>query len=128
MINTQKQIEYWKNGAESDLETAEILITENKYIEGLFFCHLSIEKILKAAIVRLSGQIPPRSHDLFYLSSLALIEFGQEDQKYLQILMKYQLEGRYPEYNPIKPSKKNVFSYFDKTKILLGWIKSKLSN
>lgn len=126
MINIQKQIDYWRNSAESDLETAEILISNKKHLQGLFFCHLCIEKIFKAAIVRESGQMPPRSHDLFYLASQALIKFEQKDQEQLQILMKYQLEGRYPEYNPVTPSREKVISYFDKTKVLMEWVKEML--
>ncbi len=126
MINIQKQIEYWKNGAESDLETAEILINENKYIQGLFFCHLSIEKILKAGIVKESRQLPPRSHDLFYLASRALMKFNPQDQELFQVLMRYQLEGRYPEYNPVIPPKEYLIDYFEKTKTLMGWVKAKL--
>ena len=126
MINIKKQIDYWKNSAESDLETAEILISNKKYIQGLFFCHLCIEKILKASIVKESGQIPPRSHDLFFLSSQALIKFEQNDQEHFQILMKYQLEGRYPEYNPVTPSRENVISYLNKTKLLMEWVKEML--
>jgi len=65
MLDINKQIDYWSNGACSDIETAEILITADKYIEGLFFCHLSIEKILKALLVKNTKQLAPKSHNLF---------------------------------------------------------------
>ncbi len=52
MFDLEKQIEYWKRGADSDIETAEFLISGRKYLEGLFFCHLTIEKILKALVVK----------------------------------------------------------------------------
>ncbi len=42
MIEVEKQIEYWHSGALGDIETAEILISNKKFIHGLFFCHLSI--------------------------------------------------------------------------------------
>ena len=47
MIDFEKQIEYWKNGAIDDLESAKILIERNRLLHGLFFCHLVIEKIMK---------------------------------------------------------------------------------
>jgi len=56
MFDLEKQIEYWKRGADSDIETAEFLISGRKYLEGLFFCHLTIEKILKALVVKSTGQ------------------------------------------------------------------------
>lgn len=40
--------------------------------------------------------------------------------------MKYQLEGRYPDYNPKIPSKENVLQYFEKTKEIFIWLKNKL--
>lgn len=51
-FNIEKQIDYWKSGADNDLETAEILIQNKKFVQGLFFCHLCIEKITKALVVK----------------------------------------------------------------------------
>ena len=53
MININKQIEYWTKGADDDLLTAEILIREKRILHGLFFCHLVIEKAIKAMLLRL---------------------------------------------------------------------------
>jgi HEPN domain-containing protein len=126
MINIEKQIEYWKHSALTDLETAEILINNSKTLQGLFFCHLSVEKILKAHIVKVTSLVPPRSHDLFYLVSTAGIEISEDQMRFMQILMKYQLEGRYPEYAPALPSTQNILLYFNKTKELYEWFKDKL--
>lgn len=52
MIEIQKQIKYWINGAEDDLLTAELLIQEWRILHGLFFCHLVIEKGIKAHVVK----------------------------------------------------------------------------
>ena len=40
--------------------------------------------------------------------------------------MKYQLQGRYPDYNPIIPSIFKVIEYLDKTEKLLIWLQKKL--
>ena len=40
--------------------------------------------------------------------------------------MKYQLQGRYPDYSPVIPDQKRVNEYFNKTKDLLQWLKLKL--
>jgi len=42
MINIQKQVAYWQNGALDDLESAKILISNNRLLHGLFLCHLVI--------------------------------------------------------------------------------------
>lgn len=119
MLNVHKQIEYGQNGSLDDFETARILIDNKRFIHGLFFCHLSIEKIIKALVVKLTMEIPPKSHDLFYLSKLAHIELPEDKQLIIQILMKYQLEGRYPEYLPEMPVQKIVAEYFNQTNNLL---------
>jgi len=126
MINIQKQIDYWINGAEDDILTAEILISRNRLLHGLFFCHLVIEKAIKAHIVKSTKEIAPRSHNLILLSEKAKIEFENDNDIFLGVLMKYQLQGRYPDYNPVKPNNKNVQDYFNKTKELLQWLKEKL--
>ena len=119
MLNIPKQIEYWRTTADNDIETAAILINSGKYIEGMFFCHLSIEKIIKALVVKQIENIPFRSHDLFYLADEAKIEFTEVQSDFMQILMKYQLEGRYPEYYPKAPSSEKINDYLCQTKELL---------
>jgi len=93
VLNIGKQIEYWINSAKSDLDTAELLIRESRCIHGLFFCHLAIEKALKAHVVKISGQIPPKTHNLVYLLDLTHLEIGRNYEDFQGILMKYQLEG-----------------------------------
>jgi HEPN domain-containing protein len=119
MLNTAKQIKYWCTMAENDIETASILVTSGKFIEGIFFCHLSIEKIIKALVVKQTDNIPPKSHDLFYLTNIAKIEITEEQSEFMQILMKYHLEGRYPEYYPKPPSADKTKDYLHQTNSLL---------
>jgi len=126
MIDIKKQIEYWSNGAEDDLSTAELLIREKRILHGLFFCHLVIEKAIKAHVVKFTGEVAPRSHNLIYLSEKADLVFENETEIFIGILMKYQLQGRYPDYNPVLPDIFIVNEYFEKTKTLLQWLKERL--
>lgn len=126
MIDLKKQIEYWTKSAEDDLLTADLLIREKRILHGLFFCHLVIEKAVKAHVVKTSREVAPRSHNLIYLSEKTGLEFDDETQIFLGILMKYQLQGRYPDYNPVLPDIARVNEYFDKTKYLLKWLKERL--
>ncbi|MCF8373826.1 MAG: HEPN domain-containing protein [Bacteroidales bacterium] len=71
MINIEGQIEYWISGAEDDLLSARVLVEKNRFLHGLFFCHLVIEKAIKAHVVRRSREVAPRSHNLIYLSEKA---------------------------------------------------------
>ncbi len=85
-----------------------------------------IEKAIKAHVVKALGEMAPRSHNLIYLSERADLQFDEETQIFLGILMKYQLQGRYPDYNPILPDIVKVNEYFEKTKTLVIWLKERL--
>ena len=126
MINTDKQIEYWIEGAKNDLDAAELLIKNEKYLHGLFFCHLAIEKATKAFVVKETNEVPPRSHNLIYLSEKANLFLGEEFTMFIGVLMKYQLEGRYPDYQPELPTSEMTNDYFLKTKKLLLWLENQL--
>jgi len=126
MINIEKQIEYWTNGAKDDLDSAKILIERKRLLHGLFFCHLVIEKVIKAHIVKQTREVAPRSHNLIFLSEKANLELNEDDELFLGILMKYQLQGRYPDYNLIIPDKYRVNDYLRRTKELLKWLKKRL--
>ncbi len=106
--------------------TAELLIRESRILHGLFFCHLVIEKAIKAHIVKTSKEIAPKSHNLIYLSEKANLTFDNDTEIFLGILMRYQLLGRYPDYNPVIPDIIKVNGYFEKTKTLLQWLIEKL--
>jgi HEPN domain-containing protein len=126
MINVQKQIDYWISGAEDDLVTADLLICGNRVLHGLFFCHLVIEKGLKAHYVKNALEVAPRTHNLIILSEQSGLTLEGDTPIFLGILMKYQLQGRYPDYSPALPDQVRVMEYFNKTKALLIWLKMRL--
>lgn len=92
----------------------------------MFFCHLVIEKALKAHVVKQTQELAPRTHNLIYLSEKANLIFDEGDEFLLGILMKYQLQGRYPGYNPVLPDKIRTKDYLFKTENLLKWLEAKL--
>lgn len=126
-INLEKQVEYWLNGAKEDLDVAEILIEKRRFLHGLFFCHLVLEKALKAHVVKVTGGIAPKTHNLIYLSEKSNLAFSDDVLEFFGVLMKYQLEGRYPGYQPFIPELRVVQDYFIETKKQLSWLKEKLS-
>lgn len=127
-MDIEKQVTYWINGAEDDFEVAQILIEKRRYLHGLFFCHLVIEKALKAHVVKVTGQLAPKSHNLIYLSEKSNLTLDDTMLEFFGILMKYQLEGRYPGYQPYVPESRIIQGYLKETKNQLSWLKEKLSN
>ena len=89
MINKQKQIEYWRSSAEDNLETAVLLIESGKTVEGLFFSHLTIEKLLKALFVKKTGELAPKSHKLHFLAEKCSIELSEKQKDFFGVLMQY---------------------------------------
>ena len=125
-MNIEKQIEYWVNTAHNDLETAELLIKNKRILHGLFFCHLTLEKLLKAHVIKQSKNEPPRIHDLLILLNRTTLKLNIDDQEFLGLMMKYLLEGRYPEYYPALPGMVKANEYLNRTKELFECLKKKL--
>ncbi len=98
MTNKEKHIEYWNRSAMDDWEAIEFLMMVKKYLQPLFFTHLSIEKLLKALWVKNNLEnVPPKTHNLTYLYEASSVNLN-EDEVFLQTLTTFQIEGRYPDY------------------------------
>ena len=92
--------ECWLELCDDDLLTAKALFQSKRYLHMGFFCHLIVEKALKAVIAHKTDEIPPRIHDLVKLASMgSVFDIMSEEQKQLlHTLMPLQIEARYPEY------------------------------
>ncbi len=126
MVNIEKHVSYWKNGAEEDFEVADQLIRSNRIRHGLFFLHLTLEKVLKAHVCRNSRDIAPRLHNLARLAELSGIAFRQEDSDFLSEMNPFNIEGRYPEmWGPV-PSREEADMLLQKTRGIFEWLKNQL--
>ena len=125
-MNIEKQIRYWIETAEADLDTASLLIENKKFLNGLFFCHLSIEKALKAHYTKANSSVPPKTHNLEYLVDKAKLDISKEDGEFMGLIMHYQLEGRYSQHYPQIPPEPLVTKYYEETKRIVLWLKKKL--
>ncbi|MBF0179265.1 MAG: HEPN domain-containing protein [Magnetococcales bacterium] len=94
-MNTTNKIDYWRTGSDEDWEVAVDLIQRGKLRHGLFFLHLSLEKILKAHVCRVTEEDPPKIHNLLRLMQRANLALDVQQSKLLAELNSYCLEGRY---------------------------------
>ena len=102
-LNVQKQIQYWRQGASEDLNTARLLLANGKNKEALFFAHLTLEKALKALVVKATTDIPPYSHDLAYLTQKAGLTLTAAQLEFLATINQYSVRGRYPDIDKPLP-------------------------
>jgi HEPN domain-containing protein len=128
-----KQTEYWLKEAFDNYETAQILMNNKKYIEAAFFCHLALEKIIKAFITDRTKQLPPKSHSLLLLLEKASLksELGEEQMDFLANMNLYQIEGRYPGDREVLYQQTSVDEFndiFKRTGVELEWLKQKLKS
>ncbi len=101
MIDIKKQIAYWRDGSDEDWEVAQELVDLDRTRHGLFFAHLALEKILKAHICRVTGNLAPKIHNLLRLAELTGLPFPKTHKEFLARFDRYQLEGRYPNQLPL---------------------------
>ena len=125
-INIQKQIVYWSEGAKEDLETSFILLEKGKCKEALFFAHLTLEKALKAAVVKNIADIPPYSHDLLMLAKKAGLTLSADQSQLLITANKFATAGRYPDPEKQGPSKKKTEEIVNETSEVMKWLIQKL--
>lgn len=92
-------IAYWKQMAQDDYDALFVLLEGKKFLQSLFFIHLTAEKLLKAFYVKDNEvNIPPKTHNLITLYNQTSLNLSEEQTNFLQALNVFQLEGRYPDY------------------------------
>lgn len=122
-------IDYWKKSAEEDLKTAVSLFKEKRYLHCLFFCHLFLEKILKALYIGKNHTAPPWTHDLIKLSRDSGMEITEENKKDLREISRFNITARYDDYKFSmykKADKTFAKKYFEKAKEIYLWFKENL--
>jgi HEPN domain-containing protein len=97
MIDTEKQVTYWRDGAAEDWEIAQELIERGRTRHGLFFVHLSLEKLLKALVCRHTRDLAPRLHNLARLAELAALPLSQAQADVLAEINAFHIESRYAD-------------------------------
>jgi HEPN domain-containing protein len=125
-MDVQQQIDYWRQSSQDDLEAAETLFNDRKFRQALFFVHLSIEKILKAHVVKHTQDVPPRIHDLLRLVKLAGLDIPDLHMRYLARIQSYCLEGRYPDLQPAPPSETETKNELLETRKIYLWLDNQL--
>lgn len=98
-MTEDEHIKYWRDSAQHDLESAEIIFNSGRYDWSLFVGNLALEKILKALFVaRNNNNIPPKIHDLVRLAEFSGLTMSDEQRFRLDKINDFNIQTRYPDY------------------------------
>lgn len=98
-MTREEHIQYWRESALHDLDSAESMFESGRYDWCLFVGHLALEKILKAIFVkRNENEMPPRIHNLVRLAELSQVELDDEQKFLLDKITDFNVQTRYPDY------------------------------
>ena len=122
MIDIAKQTAFWRDSAKEDWEVAVQLVESGRTRHGLFFAHLTLEKILKSIICKQSQDMAPRIHNLSRLAELAALPFDSWQLKVLAEMNAFQIEGRYPESLLTPPTKEEALHYMGDAGKAFAWL------
>ncbi|MBF0376358.1 MAG: HEPN domain-containing protein [Desulfamplus sp.] len=126
MVNIEKHIAHWKDGAIEDWDVSKQLINSGKTRHGLFFTHLALEKILKAHVCNNTKDIAPRLHNLVRLAELSGLELDQNSIDLLAEMNPYNIEGRYPEMLGPPPTIDEAKNCLKKSEDIFQWLTEQL--
>jgi HEPN domain-containing protein len=104
-------------------------MNDKRYIHAAFMCHLAVEKALKGLYASSLKSLPPKTHNLFYLSEKIKLNLPEELSGFLAVMNGVSIVTRYPDelqrmrkdYNKAKTK-----SMLDQSKGLVKWLKEKL--
>jgi len=125
-MDVRKAVNYWLTSAEDDLDAAEKLFQAKKYHHCLFFCHLLIEKTLKAVIIKKTGQHALPIHNLVKLASDAGLKISEKRKSELREISEFNIRARYNDFKRRfykKATKEFAKEWLQKTKEIYLWLK-----
>ena len=127
-MNIEEKIAYWLKSADSDLNASNALYHNKSYLQMSFFCHLVIEKTLKAYHWYKLRQEPSYTHNLIKLAKdTGLFDvFSQGQIEFIASLMPLNLKGRHSDDQDAilsNLSESDFTAIFTKTEELSLWIK-----
>ncbi len=102
------------------------MLSTGRYLYVIFMCHLALEKMLKAHVTQVTGEIPGKTHDLLYLVEKAKLVVPREFLDFVGKINSTSVPTRYPEdlQTILKEFARTVAEdYLKRTKEVIVWLK-----
>lgn len=130
MVDTKSYLE-WFDKASDDIKAAKVLVAQGEInnIAG-FHVQQAIEKCLKAFLIKNTGELPEKKHNLVRLSNLChTYEQGFERFNYdFAEITRYYIKTRYPVDNPLNLNKEQVSKAIKVAEDVFSFAKMKISD
>lgn len=117
----------WLEKAQESLDDAVISLKSHRYSLTAWCCQQALEKLLKAAIIRLKKQRPRKIHDLLPLLRESGLDLPEEKVAEIAKISKFYFLVRYPDLNKkFFATPQIAKAALEKTKEIFLWIEKKL--
>ena len=126
-----KNVKYWIELSDYDLDTADAMLQSKRYLYVGFMCHQTIKKAFKAYFTKTKAETAPFSHSLSFLAKRGeFYDLFTETQKdFIDQIEPLNIEARYPSHKErlLKSlTDEKCIEIIKNTKELQQWIKAKL--
>lgn len=120
----------WTESSEYDFETAKAMLKAKRYNYCIFMCHQAVEKLLKALIIFLNKEFPPKTHNLIILLEAIDQNPDKEMETIILKLNPHYMVSRYPDAAG-GPSHKMyneqiALEFLKETERVLEWLRQKM--
>ncbi len=120
----------WILQSDYDFGTAQAMFQSERYVYVIFMCHLALEKAIKGLYYEKLNKVPPRSHDLLFISRQIDLNLPEEINFFFSTIDDVSFSTRYPENfsKALKTySREKAIEIIEKTGDTITWIKKQLS-
>ena len=93
----KKIIDHWRASALKNWADSDFMFNNKRYDWSLFIAQLTIEKILKALVVKFTNELAPPIHDLEKLANLTGLKLTPRNQSWLKEITTFNIEARYDD-------------------------------
>ena len=117
----------WAEQGRYNLETARAMLQSERFLYVPFCCQQAVEKTIKGVIAKVTGQMPPRIHNLMQLAKRAKLEPNAEQALLMRELSEYDVQSRYPD--EIEPAGSTAWQdvaadTLERTEKIVQWLSS----
>lgn len=116
---------HWLEMAEYDLGTAEAMFRSRRYVYVIFFCHLCLEKALKACVAEFRDEFPPYTHSLSYLLEIGGLEMPDDLSDFVFTISDLNVATRYPK-DLKRFQRAQARDYLARTREVFSWLRQRL--